>query len=80
MKTIILNSSAAKVLDGLPPDIRSRITEALDTYAILGTGDTKAMSGTPTVRLRVGDYRVIFDETASTIVVLALGHRRDVYR
>jgi mRNA interferase RelE/StbE len=80
MKTIILNPSVAKVLDGLPRDIRNRITEALDAYAIHGTGDTKAMSGTSTVRLRVGDYRVIFDETASTILVLALGHRRDVYR
>lgn len=42
--------------------------------------DTKAMTGTPTVRLRVGDDRIIFDETAATITVLAIGHRRDIYR
>jgi mRNA-degrading endonuclease RelE of RelBE toxin-antitoxin system len=29
--------------------------------------------------LRVGDYRVIFVETATIIDVMALGHRRDVY-
>jgi mRNA interferase RelE/StbE len=80
MKTIVLNPSAAKILDGLPLDIQKRITEALDGYAICGIGDTKAMSGTTTVRLRVGDYRVIFDETPSKIIVLALGHRREIYR
>jgi mRNA interferase RelE/StbE len=29
--------------------------------------------------LRVGDWRVIFDETRDTIIVIAVGHRREVY-
>jgi mRNA interferase RelE/StbE len=60
MKTIVLNPPAAKALDKLPDDIRSRITDALHNYAIDGMGDARAITGTPTVRLRVGDYRVIF--------------------
>ena len=80
MKTIVLNPSAARALDRLPAAIRQRIADALHSYAIDGSGDTRAMRGTPTVRLRVGDYRVIFDETDETITVLALGHRRDIYR
>ena len=31
-------------------------------------------------RFRVGDYRIVFDLTESTIVVLAVGHRKDVYK
>ena len=31
-------------------------------------------------RLRVGDYRIVFDVRESTIVVMAVGHRRDVYK
>lgn len=33
-------------------------------------------------RLRVGDYRVIFEPDGSTLVVLVLrsGHRREIYR
>jgi len=27
----------------------------------------------------VGDWRVIFDEKGATIIVVAVGHRRDVY-
>lgn len=31
-------------------------------------------------RFRVGDYRIIFDLVESEIVVLRIGHRRDIYR
>jgi len=33
-----------------------------------------------TYRFRIGDYRVIFDIEDKEIVVLRVGHRRDVYR
>ena len=34
------------------------------------------------LRIRVGDYRIIytFDRTQNTIHLLALGHRREIYR
>lgn len=80
VKTIILAPFAARALDKLDATARARILDALHVYAIHGTGDTKAMVGTPTVRLRVGNFRAIFDETATTIHVLALGDRRDIYR
>ena len=40
------------------------------------------MTGRPEFRLRVGDYRVIydFDTEKNEIYLLTLGHRRDVYR
>lgn len=31
-------------------------------------------------RFRVGDYRIIFDVEDKTIVVLAVGHRREIYK
>jgi mRNA interferase RelE/StbE len=31
-------------------------------------------------RLRIGDYRVIFDLEGEDIVILRIGHRRDIYR
>jgi len=33
-----------------------------------------------TYRFRIGDYRVIFDIEDEEIVVLRVGHRRDIYR
>lgn len=31
-------------------------------------------------RFRVGDYRVIFDLKGSDIIILRVGHRREIYR
>ena len=59
---------------------REQISAALHAYAMHGVGDTKAMTGTPTVRLPSGNFRVIFDETADTLHVLAVGDRREIYR
>ncbi len=33
-----------------------------------------------TYRFRIGDYRVIFDIEDDEIVILRVGHRRDIYR
>jgi mRNA interferase RelE/StbE len=31
-------------------------------------------------RFRIGDYRVVFDLEGNEIVVLRVGHRRDIYK
>lgn len=31
-------------------------------------------------RFRIGDYRVIFDVADDSIIVLLIGHRREIYR
>jgi mRNA-degrading endonuclease RelE of RelBE toxin-antitoxin system len=80
VKTIVLSPVAAKAFDKLTPSARRQLSEALAAYAMHGIGDAKAMVGTPTVRLRSGDFRIIFDEDATRIVVLALGDRKDIYR
>lgn len=42
----------------------------------------KKLSGVPEWRVRLGDYRIIYrvKEGVLTIVVVAVGHRRDIYR
>jgi mRNA interferase RelE/StbE len=67
VKTIIFIPKAAKQLDNLPQDIRIAVEVSLDRYAITGIGDVKKLSGRNGYRMRVGDYRVIFDEDGLTI-------------
>jgi mRNA interferase RelE/StbE len=31
-------------------------------------------------RFRIGDYRVIFDVEGANLIVLRVGHRREIYR
>jgi len=33
-----------------------------------------------TYRLRIGDYRVIFDIEDEKLIILRVGHRKDIYR
>lgn len=58
------------------------ILTAIHRYAKSGTGAVRTLTGEfeGLLRLRVGDYRVLFDETADTITIHRVGDRRDVYR
>ena len=75
MKTIVFSPAAAKDFDALPNDAQIRIDAALTDYAISGRGDVKKLSGQPLYRLRIGRYRVIFDENRTTIVAIYIGKR-----
>jgi len=75
VKTIILSVSAARDLDNLPADIREQVSEGLITYAISGRGDVKRLSGRNGYRLRIGRYRVIFDEDRTTVLAIYIGKR-----
>ncbi|TWF53172.1 type II toxin-antitoxin system RelE family toxin [Neorhizobium alkalisoli] len=75
MKTIVLTASAAKDFDRLPADGRRQVSDGLDQYAMTGEGDVKALSGRDGYRLRIGRYRVIFDEDRNTILAIYIGKR-----
>jgi len=63
----------------LTADVRARIKAKLDMFADTGIGDVKRLRGRAGSRLRVGDWRVIFYTEGKTIVVVAVGHRREIY-
>ena len=42
-------------------------------------GDVKRLKGSKDLRLRVGDYRVIFDVQGDKIIILKVGHRKNIY-
>jgi mRNA interferase RelE/StbE len=65
----------------LPPDIQRRVQEKIDEMGRrLRSFSHYHMEGEDTYRLRVGDYRVIyqFDSEKNELYLIALGHRRDV--
>jgi mRNA interferase RelE/StbE len=66
-----------------PPALRSRIEAQLDEMGgRLGEFPHYRMKGSNRYRLRVGDYRIIytFDAGKNEIHLLAVGHRREIYR
>ena len=79
MKTIAFTASSTRQWIKLSPEIRKRIDVRLTGFASTGTGDVKRLKGHAGSRLRIGDWRVIFYEEGQTIVVAAVGHRREIY-
>ncbi len=79
MKTVVYTGAAIKQLRKLPSDVRGRLIAKLKRYAETGAGDVTALKGHPGARLRVGDYRLIFVETADQISVRAAGDRKEIY-
>jgi mRNA interferase RelE/StbE len=79
MKPIVFTPTSAPQWAKLSPDVRRRIDARLVEFATTGHGDVKRLKGRGGSRLRVGDWRVIFDEDRGTIIVAAVGHRREIY-
>lgn len=74
---------AQKELARLPAEILDEISEAIGALGQKPrpSGCLK-LTGRDGWRIRVGDYRVVYeiDEQRRTVTVLHVGHRRDVYR
>jgi len=67
----------------LPQAVRTRIESRIDEIGLrLANFSHHRLTGRNRYRLRVGDYRIIytFDAAASIIHLLAVGHRREIYR
>ncbi len=76
--------SAAREFQKLPHDIRARIERKIDTLASnpRPSGAKKLQASADRWRIRIDDYRVIYDihDDVLRILVLKVGHRQDVYR
>lgn len=67
----------------LPGTVQARIQAKIDRLSLaLDQFPHLRMTGVDCYRLRVGDYRVIYDLDLATgiLLLLAVGHRREVYR
>lgn len=75
---------ALKQLKKLPRDVQSRMIEKMDFFCRqgdpLGYAEPLVRSELGHYRFRIGDYRVIVDLESDGIIILMMGHRRDIYR
>ena len=76
--------AAGRAFDRLPTQIQARVGRAIDGLAAdpRPSGTRSVVSGAGELRLRVGDYRVIYevDDRAQTVLVVKIAHRGDAYR
>ena len=80
---VALARSAVKELDELPAKVIARMMLCLDHLADVPRphGCKKLKGGDSVWRIRVGDYRIVYeiDDAAKTVDVTRIAHRREAY-
>ena len=80
--SLVYTHRAAKDIKTLEGTIKDRIGKTLRRYAEdpLRYAEKLTDPRLGTYRFRIGVYRVIFDIEGKDIVILRVGHRKDIYR
>jgi mRNA interferase RelE/StbE len=82
--SIKISKSVQKQIDNLPNAMKGRILEKIKGLEIepCPSGIVKLKNSEQEHRLRIGDYRVLYeiDDAKQTILILQCKHRREVYR
>ncbi len=80
---LLIKASAARELEALPRKERARLVARIRQ---MGTDPRppgcEKLSGEEKYRIRQGNYRILYsiDDADASIVIVKVGHRRDVYR
>ncbi len=80
---LTIERRALKILDKIPSKDRERIASAIRALALTPRPiGSKKLSGRDAWRLRVGNYRVIYEiqDHICHILVVDVGHRKDIYQ
>lgn len=82
--SVEFTAAAARQVKKLPRPARERLLSAIEK---LGDdprppGCTKLVGEDTAWRLRVGDYRIVYDvfDDVLTVLIVRAGHRREIYR
>ncbi|MDJ0682740.1 MAG: type II toxin-antitoxin system RelE/ParE family toxin [Xenococcaceae cyanobacterium MO_167.B52] len=75
------NPKAIKDFKKLSPDIQKRVSSKITTMQDDLQGDIKKLTNfEPEYRLRVGDYRVLFEIEDNNLIIYRIKHRRSAYQ
>ena len=81
---VTFTAHARKQLVKLDPQVRIRIVRTLDVLADnpRPPGATQLVGGDGEIRVRAGDWRIVYEVRDQELIVLVLrvAHRREVYR
>jgi mRNA-degrading endonuclease RelE of RelBE toxin-antitoxin system len=82
-KAVLLSTPARKQFESLDGSAKDRIRKALRKLADAGAGDIKRLRGVrgreTLLRLRVGDYRVVYRDDPDAIRITQIFHRGKGY-
>ena len=79
---LVYTRRAVRDIEKLDPSIRQRIGKSLLRYESDPIKYAEKLTDPElgSYRFRIGDYRAIFDIEGQDIVILRVGHRRELYK
>jgi len=79
---VVITRRAERDAAALDPVARARIKKVLLELSEEPTRRSKRLTNSDLVqcRLRVEDWRIVFDVDGDDVVILRIGHRREIYR
>ena len=80
---ILIKPSASKELDSIPKTDLKRIVKRIQNLSeIPRPQGCEKLSGEDRYRVRQGPYRIVYstDDKSHEVLVVKVGHRREVYR
>jgi mRNA interferase RelE/StbE len=79
---LVYTQRALKDIKNLDPQVRQRIGQLLKRLENDPLKFARKLTDPKigSYRFRVGEYRAVFDVEGEEVVVLRIGHRRDIYR
>lgn len=81
IKEIPISDKALKDMKSIPKNMVESIMKKIENMIPDMTGDVKRLTNyTPEYRLRIGDYRVLFEVEGNIAIIYRVKHRKDVYR
>lgn len=82
MYEIIFSPKSLRFLNKLPIEIQKRIVGGLERARIRPHSHLIRLVGTNGYKMRIGDYRILADinQGRLEILIIKIGHRRNVYK
>jgi mRNA interferase RelE/StbE len=79
---LVYTQRAIRDIEALDASIKQRIGKTLLRFESdpLKHAERLKQSELGSFRFRMGDYRVVFDLEGDQVVILRVGHRREIYR
>lgn len=79
---LVFSKTALKEIKNLDSIVKKKLGKKIKQYSKAPFDYAKRLADTKmgTYRWRIGNYRIIFDIKGSNIMVLRVGHRREIYK
>lgn len=79
---LIYTKTAAHDIKKLDNIVKKRLKKKIEKYAVdpILYGKKLINNSIGTFRWRIGNYRIVFDIYDDEIVILRVGHRREIYK